>query len=65
MKLIDLETDLQETTDVSARHPEVVKRLLALAEEIRIDIGDGAREGKNLRPAGMVTNPKPLLLKDK
>lgn len=47
--LVNLETDLGETTDVSAQHPEVVQRLLTLAEEMREDLGDYDRVGKNMR----------------
>ena len=38
--LYDLETDLGETTDVAADHPEVVKQLLKVAEHARRDVGD-------------------------
>ena len=47
--LVDLETDLGETTDVSKQHPDVVKRLLVLAESMREDLGDFDRVGKNMR----------------
>ncbi|WP_246117811.1 sulfatase family protein [Adhaeretor mobilis] len=47
--LVDLEADLAETTDVSEQHPHVVKRLLALAESMREDLGDFDRVGKNMR----------------
>lgn len=47
--LIDLEKDLGETTDVSAQNPKVVRRLLALAEGMRNDLGDFNRVGKNMR----------------
>ncbi|GAB5443974.1 MAG: sulfatase [Fuerstiella sp.] len=47
--LVDLQNDLGETTDVSARHPDVVNRLLALAESMRSDLGDFDRVGKNMR----------------
>ncbi|WP_182866504.1 sulfatase family protein [Rhodopirellula sp. JC639] len=47
--LIDLENDLGETTDVSHANPEVVRRLLALAEGMREDLGDYDRVGKNMR----------------
>ena len=45
-----------ETTDVAAQHPEVVKRLQALAEAARENLGDGLtkRDGKNARPPGRV-----------
>lgn len=47
--LVDLESDLGETTNVAAQHPEVVQRLLALAEGMRADLGDVDRVGKNMR----------------
>jgi arylsulfatase A-like enzyme len=61
LALYDLENDIGEKNDVAEQHPNVVKRLLALAEEARRDLGDADRDGANLRPAGWVENPKPLL----
>jgi arylsulfatase A-like enzyme len=58
-KLYDLDADIGETTDLAGKHPDVVTRLLALAEKAREDLGDIGREGKDQRPAGMVKNPKP------
>ena len=43
LALYDLEADVGETTDVAARHPDVVQRLTALADRARRDLGD-ARE---------------------
>ena len=56
-QLFDLETDIGETTDVSAQYPSVVKRLTAHVERIREDIGDQltGTKGKNRRPCGEVT----------
>jgi arylsulfatase A-like enzyme len=64
LQLYDLEKDLGEKTDVAAQHPEVVKRLQALAERCREDLGDGKRPGKNTRPPGHVDNAKPLTRTD-
>ena len=52
--LYNLDDDLGETTDVSRQHPEVVERLLRLAEEARADLGDSLtkRQGSGVRPAG-------------
>jgi len=57
LELFNLEKDIGETTNVAAQHPEVVKRLQALAEASREDLGDSGtkREGRNVRPAGKVT----------
>ncbi len=47
--LVDLSNDLGETTNVAAKHPEVVERLLTLAESMRDDLGDYNHVGKNMR----------------
>ena len=47
--LFDLEADIGERRDVADRHPDVVKKMLALAETAREDIGDYNRIGKNAR----------------
>ena len=52
--LFDLHGDIGEQHDVSARHPEITKRLMALADEMRQDLGDSAKKmtGQNRRPPG-------------
>lgn len=47
--LVDLKTDLGETTNVADQHPDVVKRLLQLAEAMREDLGDYDRVGRHMR----------------
>lgn len=47
--LVDLDNDLGETTNVAAENPEVVERLLELAESMRDDLGDYDRVGANMR----------------
>ncbi len=50
--LFDLDADAAETKDVASANPEVVKRLLALADKARRDLGDtitGAI-GEHVRP---------------
>jgi len=61
-RLYDLDADMGETANLADRHPEVVARLLALAEKARDDLGDVGRPGKGQRPAGLVENPTPRLL---
>ena len=58
-RLYDLVADLAETKNLAGAQPDVVARLLALAEKAREDIGDLGRPGKGQRPAGMVKEPKP------
>jgi len=55
-ELYNLQTDIGETRNVAAEHPDVVARLEALAERCRDDLGDASRKrpGKNRRPAGRV-----------
>jgi len=65
LALYDLENDIAEKNNLAQHHPNVVKRLLALAEKARSDLGDLDRKGENIRPAGWVQNPKPLLLMPK
>ena len=54
--LYDLHSDIGETNNVAGEHPEVVKRLLALAERARRDMGDSLtdRQGENVRDPGRV-----------
>jgi arylsulfatase A len=54
LELYDLLTDEGEKHDVAARHPDVVKRLSALAEQAREDMGDAltGRIGKGTREPG-------------
>lgn len=59
-ELYDLVHDISETTDVSARHPEIVKQLEAEAEKARADLGDGLtkRPGPGRRDPGRVVTMK-------
>jgi arylsulfatase A-like enzyme len=61
LELFDVRGDVGETREVSAQHPDVVKRLLALAEVARRELGDGDRAGRGQRPAGWVEAPRPLI----
>jgi arylsulfatase A len=56
LELYDLENDVGEKTDVAEKNPDVVKRLEALAEKAREDLGDSLtkRTGKGIREPGRV-----------
>jgi arylsulfatase A-like enzyme len=62
VELYNVRTDLGETREVSAEHPDVVERLTALAAAAREDLGDWDCEGANQRAAGWVEDPQPRLL---
>ena len=53
--LIDLENDLSESKNLADQHPEIAKRLLAMGEAMRKDIGHGETPGKGMR----FYDPKP------
>lgn len=54
LELYDLEKDVGEKHNLAAQHPDVVKRLEALAEQAREDMGDSLtnRIGKGVREPG-------------
>ncbi|MHC4991877.1 MAG: arylsulfatase, partial [Planctomycetota bacterium] len=54
LELYDLHTDVGESRNVSADHPEILARLIALAETMRHDLGDNLTgiEGAGRRPPG-------------
>jgi arylsulfatase A-like enzyme len=58
--LFDLHTDLGETHDVAARHPEIVRQLEALADKARVELGDALtkQSGAGVRePGRLAANP--------
>ena len=60
LRLYNLDTDIGETTDVAAQHPEVVKELKALADNMAATLCDGSNKGPGVRPPGRVENPQYL-----
>ena len=51
--LSDLENDVGERRNVAGSYPDVVERLMAIAERAREDLGDGPRPGTGVRPCGV------------
>jgi len=54
LSLFDLDHDVSETTSVSDQHPDIVKKLEALAEKMRKDLGDSRTKtpATGARPPG-------------
>ena len=63
LALFDVRQDVGESHEISAEQPEVVQRLLHLADRIRAEVGDMEHASPGQRPAGWVEHPRPLLLK--
>lgn len=57
--LFDMEQDPGEQMNVADQHPEIVDQLTTFAEKARAELGDGARIGTGIRPAGMVSEDSP------
>jgi arylsulfatase A-like enzyme len=58
LRLYDLDAEIGEQTDLAARHPEVVAKLLALADKMAAEIGGKTPAAR--RPAGEVKGAKTL-----
>ena len=59
LRLYNLDDEIGEITDVAQQHPEVVARLLRLAEDMRMDLG-AAGNHSGVRPPGRVEAPVTL-----
>jgi arylsulfatase A-like enzyme len=61
--LYNLDDDIAESNNLTQQYPEVVARMQLLIEEARTDMGDWKHEGHHIRPAGVIDEPFPRLLK--
>jgi arylsulfatase A-like enzyme len=59
LSLYDLEKDPAESVNVAAQNPDVVKRLTALADKMRADLGDSltGKSASGARPPGKSESP--------
>ncbi len=62
-QLYNLASDIGEGTNVAEQNPDVVKRLMALVDAVKSDLGTGDT-GPGVRPLGRVSNPQPFILHD-
>lgn len=60
--LFNVVTDISSEHDVAADHPEIVERLMKLAERGRADLGDRGRPGAGQRERAEVEHPVPLTM---
>jgi arylsulfatase A-like enzyme len=61
LALYDVRHDVGEEHELSVDHPDVVQKLMAMAERAREEIGDVGREGTGQRDAGWVEDPKAVV----
>ena len=54
-ELYNLDSDISESTDVAAQHPEVVRRLRTAMNEFEKELAASSR------PVGVAANPRTLL----
>jgi arylsulfatase A-like enzyme len=57
MALYHVLDDVSEANEVSKAHPDIVNRLLKLADQARAELGDEEKAGSGQRPAGIVQSP--------
>ena len=60
--LFNVVKDVGSRQNVADKHQDVVRRLLAMAEHARAELGDAGRRGRGQRPAGRVEYPTPRLV---
>lgn len=58
--LFNVVKDTSSKYNVADKYPQVVNKLMALAEKGRQDLGDKGRAGANQRPPGKIENPVPV-----
>ena len=61
-KLVNLKSDLKETTDVSAGNPAVMQRMHELIAKAKAELGDDDQRGSGQRDAKTLDRSKPMLL---
>lgn len=60
-RLIDLENDPQETTDLSEQHPEIMKRMFAFVEQAVDQLGNDERQGAEQRESATLSHSFPMV----
>ena len=60
--LFNLVGDVGSSRNVAPELPEIVERLMVLAEQARVDLGDRGRPGSNQRRPEVVEEPRPQMI---
>ncbi|MDG2168340.1 MAG: sulfatase-like hydrolase/transferase, partial [Opitutales bacterium] len=63
-KLVNLSSDLQETTDLSSQYPDVLKKMKRLAAEAVDRYGNDGVEGSEQRESYTLTLSTPMILEE-
>ncbi|MCF7786932.1 MAG: sulfatase [Prosthecobacter sp.] len=63
-ELYNLDSDIGEATNVAAEHADEVAKLQALADIMKLDLGDKTKESPGVREMGRVEHPQPLISAD-
>ncbi|OON96268.1 MAG: hypothetical protein ATN31_09860 [Candidatus Epulonipiscioides saccharophilum] len=63
-ELYDLKVDVGEEVNLYSTYPEIVEKLDFIAQEYRLELGDGELKGRRCREKGFVQNFKPLTVLD-
>lgn len=63
--LYNLRTDREETTDLSSTNPEIVQKMLELAESKRRELGEYMQRGSQQRRTGSVVPGAPIISHEK
>ena len=58
--LFNVVKDTSSRYNVADKYPQIVNKLMALAEKGRQDLGDRGRAGANQRPLCKIENPIPV-----
>jgi arylsulfatase A-like enzyme len=55
-ELYDMRSDIEENQNVAAQHPDIVSKMMEMAEKCRVDLGDTTlhRKGAGVREPGRV-----------
>ncbi len=62
-KLVNLKTDLKETTDVSSQNPDVLRRMRELAARAVKRLGNDEQRGREQREAMTLPSSAPMVLR--